>query len=235
MEPRHEDEEKVQDGPRERLARVGVGCLSDAELLALVLGAGTAQEHVGQLALRLLREAGGVAGLARRGVGALGGLSGLGVSKASRIVAAIELGRRVHEMPWSAGPRIDSSFAVDALVRARLAHEDVEHFIALALDAKNRVKAELRVATGGASACAVAPADAFRLLLREAAVGAVFVHNHPSGDARPSADDVAFTGRLLHAGRILGVRVLDHVIVARGGHFSFLDAGLLRELAEMPS
>lgn len=221
---------EMQDGPRERLARVGAACLSDEELLALLLGTGSAAEPVTVLAARLAREGGGVRGLARRGVGSLGAMGGLGVSKAARIVAAIELGRRVHEAPWSPGPRIESSRTVDALVRAHLASEEVEHFVALALDAKNRVKAELRIATGGASACAVAPSDVFRALLREAAVSAVFVHNHPSGDARPSSDDVAFTARLLEAGRILGVRLVDHVIVAREGYFSFLDAGLLGEL-----
>lgn len=220
----------MQDGPRERLARVGPACLSDEELLALVLGTGSAGEPVTLLAARLAREGGGVQGLARRGVGSLGSMGGLGVSKASRIVAAIELGRRVHEQPWSPRPRIDSSASVDALVRAHLAGEDVEHFVALALDAKNRVKAELRIATGGATACAVSPSDVFRALLREAAAAAVFVHNHPSGDSKPSADDVAFTARLLSAGRILGVRVVDHVIVAREGYFSFLDAGLMSEL-----
>jgi DNA repair protein RadC len=223
--------QRITDGPRERLARDGASCLSDEELLALLLGTGSASEPVTVLAARALREAGGLHGLARLGVGGMAEIAGVGAARASRIVAAIELSRRVPGPAWSTRPRIDSSLSVDALVRARLAQEDVEHFVALALDVKNRVKAELRIATGGTSACAVSPADVYRALLREAATGAVFVHNHPSGDARPSADDVSFTQRLVGAGKVLGVRVVDHVIVARECYFSFLDAGLLRDLA----
>src|SRR5690606_18345940 len=116
---------------------------------------------------------------------------------------------------------------VDAAMRPRLANADVEHFIAIALDAKNRPVAEISIARGGLAACPVSPADVFRALLREAAAGVVFVHNHPSGEPSPSAEDVALTDRLRRAGELLGVTVLDHVIIGREGYFSFLDAGLL--------
>lgn len=215
------------DGPRERLRRVGAQHLSDEELIALLLGTGRRGESVSLLAARLLTEAGGVARLVRLGPGALAQIAGIGASKAGRIVAALELGRRAHEAPWSPGPRIESSHDVDALVGPRLAHADVEHFVALALDAKNRVTAELRIAIGGTAACPVAPADVFRALLREAAAAVVFVHNHPSGDPHPSADDVQLTARLVQAGTLLGIRVLDHVIIGRSGHFSLAQAGLL--------
>nr|MDQ3036012.1 JAB domain-containing protein [Myxococcota bacterium] len=135
----------------------------------------------------------------------------------------------VHEVPWTAGPRIESSRDVDALLRVRLAGAESERFIALPTDAKNRVIAELTIARGGLSACPVAPSDVFRAILREAASAVVFAHNHPSGDASPSADDIALTDRLVRAGALLGVRVLDHVIVGREGYFSFVDAGLLRD------
>lgn len=222
-----ETEMSSHEGPRERLRKVGADGLSSEELIALLLGTGTAGEPVTVLAARLLVETGGIAGLPRWGPGALARLAGIGESKAARIVAALELGLRVHDVPWTPGPRIDSSRSVDVAVRARLERAEVEHFVALALDSKNRITAELRIATGGLSACAVAPADVFRALLREAASGVVFVHNHPSGDSSPSAEDVAFTDRLVRAGALLGVRVLDHVIVAREGYFSFLDSGLL--------
>lgn len=217
------------EGPRERLRRVGLEALSDEELIALVLGTGTVREPVTVLSARLLRDAGGIAGLSRRGAGALARLGGIGESKAARLVASLELGRRVHALPWTTGPRIESSRDVDAIFRPRLATAEVERFVALALDAKNRVIAERTIAQGGLSACPVAPADVFRAILREAAAGVVFAHNHPSGDATPSADDVALTDRLVRAGALLGVRVLDHVIVAREGYFSFVDAGLLSD------
>jgi DNA repair protein RadC len=123
--------------------------------------------------------------------------------------------------------RVATSHDVVALVAPRLRDADVEHFVALALDAKNRPLALIDVAKGSITACPVAPADVFRAVLREAAPAVVFAHNHPSGDPQPSPEDVALTDRLVSAGRLLGIHVVDHVIIAREGHFSFLDAGLL--------
>ena len=220
-------EEAMTEGPRERMRAVGTEGLSDAELLAILLGTGARREPVGVLASRLLHEVGGIAALSRVGTGALEQIAGLGPGKASRIVAAVELGRRVVTRPLPRGARIGSSRDVDAAMRPRLAGADVEHFVAIALDAKNRPIGEIEIARGGLSACPVSPADVFRALLREAAAGVVFVHNHPSGEPSPSADDVALTERLRRAGELLGVRVLDHLIIGREGYFSFLDAGLL--------
>lgn len=215
------------EGPRERLRVVGTERLSDAELLALLLGTGARSEPVSVLASRVLHELGGIAGLRRIGAGALEQLAGVGPTKASRIVAAIELGRRVATRPLPRGERIGSSRDVDAALRPRLADADAERFVAIALDAKNRPVAEVEVARGGLSACPVSPSDVFRSLIKEAAAGVVFVHNHPSGEPSPSAEDVELTERLRAAGDLLGVRVLDHVIIGREGYFSFLDAGLL--------
>lgn len=213
-------------GARERLRSAGREALSDEELLALLLGTGRASEPVAVLAARVLASCGGLRGLRQLGVGGLSSLAGVGASKAARIVAALELGHRAAHVGAS-GDRMRSSVDIDAMLRARLAHLETERFMALTLDAKNRVTAEIVIATGGIASCAVSPADIFRGVLREAAVGVVFAHNHPSGESTPSEEDIAFTERLLQAGRLLGVRVLDHVIVARDGYFSFLDAGLL--------
>lgn len=215
------------EGPRERLKRVGVDALSDEELVALLLGTGSANEPVLALAARLLRDVGGVPSLAKWGGGALTQLRGIGESKASRLLAAIELGRRIHRAPWPRGATITSSRDVEPLVRTQLRDATTEHFLALALDAKNRVLAQLRIASGGLHQCPVAPADVFRAVLREAAVSVIFAHNHPSGDATPSPEDLVLTTRLAQAGALLGVRVLDHLIIARDGYFSFVDQRLL--------
>ncbi len=215
-------------GPRERLSLVGAHALSDPELVALLLGTGGRREPVEVLAARLLATLGGLASLATVGVGAIARVPGVGLAKASRIVAALEMGRRVAATPLSRGRRIGSSRDVDAAMRPRLAREPAERFVAILLDAKNRPAGEVEVAVGSVSACPVSPADVYRAVLREAAAGVIFVHNHPSGEPSPSPDDVALTARLLQAGELLGVRVLDHVIVAREGYFSFLDAGMLR-------
>ena len=129
--------------------------------------------------------------------------------------------------PLSRGTQIISSRDVDRAYRARLSDLDHERFLAIALDAKSRPLREIEIARGGLSACAVSPADVFRALLREAAASVIVVHNHPSGEPRPSEEDVALTDRLARAGELIGIRVLDHVVIARGGYFSFLDAGLI--------
>ncbi len=131
--------------------------------------------------------------------------------------------------------RVSSSRVVNELMHsatplAHIPHAPAEYFVALALDAKNRIIGFEVVSKGGISACPVEPASVFRGLLLQCAVGVVFVHNHPSGDPSPSPDDEALTERLRLAGQLLGIRVLDHVIVVEDSdrYFSFLDQGVLQ-------
>jgi DNA repair protein RadC len=228
--PLSERHSAARPGPRERLAQAGSECLSEAELLALLLGTGSREETVTVLAARLLMGGGGLAGLSRMGRGELLRLHGLGEGKASRLLAAIEIGRRVASQPLHRGRRITSSADVYEALGPRLAGSEVERFLAIPLDARNRPLGEIVIAVGGLVQCPVAPADVYRALLREAASGVIFAHNHPSGEPTPSQDDIALTERLALAGELLGVRVLDHVIVARSGYFSFRDRGLLRDV-----
>ncbi|MBX7193811.1 MAG: DNA repair protein RadC [Sandaracinaceae bacterium] len=214
------------DGPRERLVRSGAQHLGDDDLLAVLLGTGCAAEPVQQLASRLLEEHAGLAGLALAGAPSLARTRGIGATKAARIAAAIELGRRAaHVVPPPT--RIRSAEDVDALLRPRLAHLEAEHFVALALDARHRVIRELWISKGTMTACLVSVADVYRQVLREAAPAVLFVHNHPSGETEPSHDDLHLTRRLVEAADLLGLRVVDHVIVAREGFRSLRDSGLM--------
>lgn len=214
---------------RERLARGGPGALEDVELVATLLGTGTRDVPVAELAAALLEFVGGMQGLARVDVEQLRGLAGFGPGRASRVVAALELGRRALTRPLPRGKRVSSSRDVDAALRATLASQPVEHFVALLLDAKHRPMGRLVLAVGGLTSCSVEPASVFREILRRGAAAVVFAHNHPSGLPEPSDDDVLLTRRLSRAGRILGVDVLDHVIIGREGFYSFLDAGRMDE------
>jgi DNA repair protein RadC len=216
-----------EGGARERLAQVGPAALSDEELVALLLGTGSHGQSVRLLATRLIEATGGIAGLERMGAGRLAQLAGVGPGKACRLVAAVELGRRVLSRPLVRGARLACSRDVDAAMRPRLDREPVEHLLAIPLDARNRTMGELPIARGGSSHCPVRPGDVFRALLQEGATSVVLVHNHPSGEPSPSPEDVAMTERLREAGEVLGIAVVDHVIVGREGYFSFLDAGLL--------
>lgn len=214
-------------GPRERLMMNGEQTLSDAELLAVVLGTGAPGDPVGVVAQKLIEQIGGLRGLRHAGIAAMSACPGIGMTKACRLRAALELGVRLSTRPLHRGEPVRSSLDVAAVLRPRLRDAAREHFFALTLDAKNRPVAEILVAVGGLTACAVTPADVFRLVLREPAAGVIFAHNHPSGEPGPSPEDVSVTERLRQAGALLGLKVLDHVILGHDGHFSFLDAGLI--------
>jgi DNA repair protein RadC len=208
-------------GPRERLMMNGAASLSDADLVAVLLGTGLPAEPVGVLAARLLDTAGGLDKLERFGVSALSKEAGIGPGKACRLLAAIEIGRRVAATPLLRGKRITCSQDVVSALKPRLSKEPREHFLVIALDLKNRPISEFEVAIGSLGACAVKPADVFRAVLRESTAAVVLVHNHPSGEPVPSSEDIAFTKRIIHAGELIGIRILDHIIVAEAGYFSF--------------
>jgi DNA repair protein RadC len=215
-------------GPRERLLERGLESLSDAELLALLLGTGSPSESVLPLAERILRELSGLKGLVSCSPSELMRVRGVGASKAARVVAALELGRRASGRPLARGSRMRSSEDVARAFAPQLAHLTHEELWALALDARQRVLTRMLVARGGLSVCPVSPADLFRPLVREAASAFVLVHNHPSGAADPSQEDLELTRRMARAAELLGLTLLDHVIVAADGYVSLLDAGLFR-------
>jgi DNA repair protein RadC len=215
-------------GPRERAMETGIECLSDAELLAILLGTGLQGMPVTVLAATLLDDHGGAAGLARAGIGELAEVSGVGAAKAARVAAAIELGRRATSAAsLDASPKLPDRAAVEAWARPRLATLDHEELWVLALDGRHGLRAARRVASGGIHGLHVSARDPLRVALREAASAFVLVHNHPSGDPTPSDEDVAFTRVVAHGAQAVATPLLDHVIVARRRSTSMLEAGLL--------
>jgi DNA repair protein RadC len=215
-------------GPRERAAAIGVESLGDAELIAVVLGTGYSGMPVGVLAAMLIEEHGGLSGLARAGLGELIDRAGVGMAKGARLAAAVELGRRVaFAASLEATTKLPDREAVEAWARPRLATIDHEELWVLALDGRHGLRAARRVASGGIHGLHVAPRDALRVAVREAASAIVLVHNHPSGDPAPSGEDVAFTHAVAQAARVVGTPLLDHVVVARRRSSSLLEAGLL--------
>ncbi|MEM7434919.1 MAG: DNA repair protein RadC [Myxococcota bacterium] len=211
--------------PRERLAALGAHALSDTELLALLLGAGRRGQSVTDVAAQLLGQSNGLPGLARRSTRALVQLDGLGPAKAARLCAAFELGVRALRPADLGAPLLDSRAVFVRYGRA-LAHAPTERFWVISLDAKNRPKAATEVARGGRTNCQVDAAEVFRCLVADSAAHAVVLHNHPSGDPAPSADDLSLTERLCRAGELLEIRILDHLIVGHGRYTSLRDEGL---------
>jgi len=215
-----------EERPRERLLNQGADSLSDAQLLAIILRTGEGGRTAVDLGRELLVKFGDLAGIASAGISEICKIKGIGKAKAAEIKAAIELGRR-HQKPTMAGASFCASQEVADYYQPRLRDRKKEEFRCVLLDAKNRFLREESISTGSLTASLVHPRETFKAAVRESAAAVIFVHNHPSGDTRPSQEDILLTRRLVQAGDLLGIRVLDHVIVGDSGHFSFRDSGLL--------
>jgi DNA repair protein RadC len=215
------------DRPRERLAARGAGALSDAELLAVVLGTGRRGENVVELASALLARTGGVRELALATERELRAQPGIGPARAAALHAAMELGRRAAGSRPTPGRRLGTAADVWTHYRARLAVCPVEEFWVLALDVRHRLQFELCAARGSLTGVEVHPRDVFRPLIRGSTAAVIFCHNHPSGDPTPSRQDIELTARLRDVGDLCGISVLDHVVVAADGFTSLADRGWL--------
>jgi len=213
--------------PRERLIREGPDSLSDAQLLAILLRVGRPDSSAVQVAMELLDRVEGVQGLSNCGLDELCRVSGIGPAKAVQLKAAIELGKRVLAAPLSTGTRIGSSPEVFRHYYPRLRDLRHEVFKIVLLDAKHAILRDLTVSEGSLTLSIVHPREVFNVAVRESAAAVIFLHNHPSGDPQPSQEDRALTARLVAAGEVLGIPVLDHLIVGDGRYVSFADQGWL--------
>ncbi len=203
--------------------------LSDTELVALVLRTGVAGVSSTELAERLLVRFGGLEGLCAAGDVDLLASPGLGPAKLATLRAAEELGRRIVRRPLRTGAHIGSPKDVYEHFAPTLRGLRQEVFCVLLLDSRHRLVRRVEVSRGSLNQSLVHPREVFAPALREAAAAILVVHNHPSGDPRPSREDHEVTRRLTRAGEILGVPLLDHVIVADRGFVSFADRGLLAD------
>ena len=201
------------DRPREKLRRHGAAALGDNELLALIIGNGSRRGNALSVANALLGEHGGLHGLTRGTADDFARIPGIGAARAAQIVAALELGRRTLSHAPSARVLIRGPAEAAAYLLPRFGSRGTEQFGIMLLDAKHRVMRTAVLAVGTLNSTVVEPRDVFR----EAAVGGaaaiVVFHNHPSGDPTPSPDDVALTRRLVAAGALIGIDVVDHVIL----------------------
>jgi DNA repair protein RadC len=195
--------------------------LNDIELLALTL------DHVSpRLSARLLSRFKGIHGLARASFTELEN-ERLPPRRARQLLAALELGRRTIDRPLQRGALLSTSTAVADFISGRLIHREQEELHVVGVDVRLTVLTHFVAAVGCAAEVQVHPRDVYRPLVRHNAFGCIIVHNHPSGDPSPSAADHALTEALARAADLIGVRLIDHVIIASGGIFSFVGAGAL--------
>ncbi len=216
------------DRPRERLLQLGAGALSDAELLAILIRTGTTEASALDLARTVLDRAGNDLGrLGRMSVGQLVRVKGLGEAKAIALVAALELGRRRRNSAPEERVCITTSAVAFDLLHPLMADLMHEEFWLLLLDRGNAVQGRVRVSHGGMHGTVADPKVIFREAIDRRASGVVLAHNHPSGRAVPSEEDIRLTRKLVEGGRLLDITVHDHLIITATGYYSFADNGAL--------
>ena len=212
--------------PRERLLEAGPSALSDGELLGLLVGIGSREKTAVELAGEVISEADGLHGLYDVSVHELTQINGIGEAKACKILAAVELGRRIGQVRNPGRPVISSPADVERLLRGRIANLDRENFVVVLLNTKNEVIETSTVSIGTLGASLVHPREVFKPAVRASAASVILAHNHPSGKVEPSQEDREVTSRLGEAADILGIGMLDHVIVG-DGYFSMKEHGML--------
>ena len=219
----------MAERPRERLLAEGAQILSDAQLLAILLRVGRQRVSAVQVGMDILHRFGGIAGLAHCGVDELCAIPGVGEAKAAQLKAALELGKRALASPLSKGMKITSSRDLFEHFHPTLRDLRHEIFKVILLDAKHAIVREATVSEGSLTLSIVHPREVFTMAVKESAAAVIFLHNHPSGDPTPSQEDRVLTARLVSAGDVLGIRVLDHIVVGDGRYVSFADQGWLSE------
>lgn len=218
----------VSERPRERLKKYGLDALSIQELIALILGRGIAGESVTVTSQRLLSRFGDVKGLSEASLEELSEVRGIGLAKASQIKAAFELAKRV-DIAGSSGKKsvVTTPEDINELLGKTLKDKKREHFLVVLLDTRGHHIKTAEISIGSLDSSIVHPREVFKEALSASAASVIFVHNHPSGDPSPSEDDIKLTKRLIKAGEIMGIDVLDHIIIGddnftslkREGHF----------------
>ena len=216
-----------QERPRERLQKFGAEALSGQELLALVIGRGIPKKSVMNIAQELLARFGNIKAISQATIEELSQIKGIGLAKAAQIKACFELGKREDLEPELKNFDIKDPEAVVKAIRASIKDKAKEHFKLILLNPRNKIIGISTISIGTLNASLVHPREVFKDAIMHTAASVVLAHNHPSGDPEPSEDDITITKRLIEAGKILGIEVMDHIIIAKNGFFSFKEKGLI--------
>jgi DNA repair protein RadC len=211
----------LSERPRERLSKLGAEALSSQEILALILGRGIKGESVIVTAQKLLSRFGNLKNLASASIEELTQIKGIGPAKAAQIKATFELSKRLeNSSSETAIITVKSPEDVVKTARSLLKGKKKEHFLVICLDTRNHVIKTSTVSIGSLDCSIVHPREVFKDAISSTAASVIFIHNHPSGDPTPSEDDIKMTKRLIEAGEIIGIEVLDHIVICDNEHLS---------------
>ena len=217
----------ADERPREKMKERGAQALGNTELLAILLRTGNFQESALRIAENMLDRQGGLAGFGNATLEEFEQVKGVGEAKAITVLAAIELGRRVTTLAPAERAIIRTPDDVAALLMPRFRYETKESFVAILLSTKNHVLKTPVISIGSLNASIVHPRELFREAINASAAAVILAHNHPSGDPAPSPEDVSLTRKLVDAGKLLDIPVLDHIVLGDGKYISFKEKGIL--------
>lgn len=218
----------TEDRPREKMLEKGREALSDAELIAILIGSGNSSETAVDLSRRILKDADdNLINLSQMSINELISHNGIGTAKAVSVVAALELGRRRRFAEAAQQPKISNS--KDAFEYFYMHISDLEHeqFWIMLLNPANKVIKVARISVGGVNGTSADPKRIFKIALDNQATAIMLCHNHPSGNVEPSDKDKALTRNIVNGGKLLEIKILDHIIVGINNYFSFADSGLI--------
>lgn len=217
----------LEDRPRERLLKYGPEVLSNAELLAILLRTGTKSENAISIANRVMLQQDGLRFLASCTAQELSAVKGIGAAKASQILAAVELGRRIRGYRTDKKIKIGSPSDAVNIVMDDMRYLKKEHLRVIFLDTKNQVIEVKDLSIGSLNASVVHPREVFSEAIRKSSSSIIICHNHPSGDPTPSQEDINITKRLCEVGKLVGIELLDHLIIGDGSYISLKEKGIL--------
>ena len=217
----------TDERPRERLVKYGAEALSNAELLAIILRVGTQQYSAIGMAEHLLSRFEGLKGIASAGIEDLSEIKGLGTAKATQIKAMVELGKRLASSTGPSRPTIRSPQDAADILMPELRDQPQERFKAIFLNNKTEVLKVRTITIGSMDCSMITPRELFREGLSGNCASVIIAHNHPSGDPMPSKEDIDVSKRLVQAGQMIGIEVLDHVIIGDGRWISLKERGLM--------
>jgi len=217
-----------EDRPREKLSSQGRRALTDAELIAILIGSGSRNETAVELSKRILHHYGNdLNKLGRASINDLSNFKGIGEAKAISIIAALEIGRRRNDFETKAPEMVTCSKDAWQIMRRHLVDLNHEEFWILFTSRAQKLVGKELASKGGLSETVVDPKIVFGLALQHQASNIFLIHNHPSGNQKPSQQDIVLTKRLCECGRIMDIKILDHLIITDKGYYSFADEGII--------
>lgn len=218
----------LNERPREKLYKYGAKSLSNAELIAVIIRTGSRSDTAIELAQRLISiDKRGIGFLSEASFEELTSVKGIGKCKAAQIISAIELGKRIAAQGGEDKVKVTSPVDIVGLIMEEMRYLKKEHFRIAILDTKNHIIAIEEISIGNLNSSIVHPREVFNIAIRRTANSIILIHNHPSGDPTPSREDINITNRLIEAGNIIGIKVLDHIIVGDKKYLSFRERNII--------